>query len=229
MRENNGLHEYIAVYVDDLLIAAREPWEITSTLQESHKFKLKGVGLLMFHMVCDYFCGKDATLCYCPQKYIGKIMDQYENMFGSKPKEYTSPLEKSNHPEIDVTEELDDIGIRNYQTMIGCLQWAVSLGRFDIQTATMTISQFHAAPRIGHLNRLKRIHGYLKNFASAAILVRLLEPDLGEFPDQDFVWCHSVYSKVEEFLKDAPKQLGKPVTTITYTDDHLYHDMITGR
>jgi hypothetical protein len=51
--------------------------------------------------------------------------------------------------------------------MIGCLQWAVSLGRFDIQTSTM--SDFRAAPRIGHLNRLKRMHGYLKKFASAAI------------------------------------------------------------
>jgi Reverse transcriptase (RNA-dependent DNA polymerase) len=29
MRENNGLYEYIAVYVDDLLIAARDPGEIT--------------------------------------------------------------------------------------------------------------------------------------------------------------------------------------------------------
>jgi hypothetical protein len=67
-------------------------------------------------------------------------MDQYENMFGSKPKEYTSPLEKGDHLEIDVAEELDYGGIKKYQTMIGCLQWAVSLGRFDIQTATMTMS-----------------------------------------------------------------------------------------
>jgi hypothetical protein len=66
-------------------------------------------------------------------------MDQYENMFGSKPKEYTSPLEKSDHPEIDTTDELDDSGIKKYQTMSGCLQWPVSLGRFDIQTATMTM------------------------------------------------------------------------------------------
>jgi hypothetical protein len=61
-------------------------------------------------------------------------------MFGSKPKEYVSPLEKGNHPEIDVAEELDDSGIKKYQTMIGFLQWAVSLGRFDIQTATITMS-----------------------------------------------------------------------------------------
>jgi hypothetical protein len=80
------------------------------------------------------------------------------------------------------------------------------------------------------LNRLKRIYGYLKKFASAAIHVRLLEPDLWELPDQDFDWCHSVYGNVEELVpKDAPKPLGKPVTTITYTDANLYHDMVTGR
>jgi hypothetical protein len=33
MRENNGLYEYIAVYVDDLLIAARDPNSIVQTLQ----------------------------------------------------------------------------------------------------------------------------------------------------------------------------------------------------
>jgi hypothetical protein len=114
--------------------------------------------------------------------------------------------------------------------MIGCLQWAVSLGRFDIQTITMTMSRFRAGPRIGHLNCLKRMYGYLKKFASAAIRVRLLEPDFGELPEQNFDKCHSVYGQVEELLpKDAPKPLGKAVTTITYTDANLYHDMLTGR
>jgi hypothetical protein len=132
--------------------------------------------------------------------------------------------------EIDDTDELDVDGIKRYQTMIGCLQWAVSLGRFDIRTATMTMSRFRAAPRIGHLNRLKRMYRYLKKIASAAIRVRLLEPDLGELPDQNFDWCHSVYGNVEKLLpKDAPKPLGKVVTTITYTDANIYHDMLTGR
>jgi hypothetical protein len=92
------------------------------------------------------------------------------------------------------------------------------------------MSQFGEAPRIGHLNQLKRIYGYLKKFASAAIHVRLLEPNLGELPDQDFEWCHSVYGNAEELVpKDAPKPLGKPVTTITYTNSNLYHDTLTGR
>jgi hypothetical protein len=76
---------------------------------------------------------------------------------------------KGNHPEVDFSDELDNKCIKRYQTMIGCLQWAVSLGRFDIQTATMTMLRFVSAPRQEHLYRLKRI--YLKMFSSAAIQV----------------------------------------------------------
>jgi hypothetical protein len=230
MRENNGLYEYIAVYVDDLLIAARNPNEIVKVLKENHKFKLKGVGPLTYHLGCDYFRDKDGTLCYGPRKYISKMIGQFENMFGCKPREYTSPLEKGDHPEVDTSELLDAEGIKKYQTMIGSLQWAVSLGRFDIQTATMTMSRFRAAPRQGHLDRLKRMYGYLRKYASAAIRVRVGEPDFSELPDQEFDWCETVYGKVEELLPtDAPKPLGKPTTTVHYTDANLQHDLLTGR
>jgi hypothetical protein len=70
------MYDHIAGYVDDLLIAARYPMEITRALQESHKFKLKGVGPLTYQLGCDYFRYKDGILCYGPRKYIGTIMDQ---------------------------------------------------------------------------------------------------------------------------------------------------------
>jgi Reverse transcriptase (RNA-dependent DNA polymerase) len=89
--ESDIFYQYIAVYVDDLLIAARDPGEITKTLENTHKFKLTGVGPLTYHLGWDYFHDKDGTLLYGPRKYIAKILDQFENMFGCKPKEYTSP------------------------------------------------------------------------------------------------------------------------------------------
>jgi hypothetical protein len=92
------------------------------------------------------------------------------------------------------------------------------------------MSHFQAAPRLGHLNRLKRIYGYLKKFSSAAICVRLQEPDIGVVPAQNFDWCHSVYGNVKELIpKNSPKPLGKPVTTITYTDANIYHNMLKVR
>jgi hypothetical protein len=75
MRENN-----------DLLIAARNPKIIVQTLEEQHKFKLKGVGPLTYHLGCDYFCDQDGTLCFDTRKYIIKMMDQFKNMYGCKPK-----------------------------------------------------------------------------------------------------------------------------------------------
>jgi hypothetical protein len=77
---------------------------------------------------------------------------------------------------------------------------------------------------------LKRICGYLKKFSSAAIRVKVDEPDFSELPNQEFDWCHTVYGKVEELVpRDMPKALGKTVTIVTYTNANLYHDMLTGR
>ena len=57
-----------------------------------------------------------------------------------------SPLEKGDHPELDDSELLDATSIQNYQSLIGSLQWAVSLGRFNIATAVMSMSSFCALP-----------------------------------------------------------------------------------
>jgi Reverse transcriptase (RNA-dependent DNA polymerase) len=120
VKENNNLYEYNAVYVDDLLIAASNPKEIVQTLEEQHKFKLKGVGPLTYHLGCNYFYDQGETLCFGPRKYITKMMDQLKNMYGCKSMEYTSPLEKGDYPEVDTSEALDEEGIKKYQTMIGC-------------------------------------------------------------------------------------------------------------
>ena len=92
------------------------------------------------------------------------------------------------------------------------------------------MSRFRTAPRKGHLERLKRIYGYLRRFKSAAIRVRVDEPDFSALAVQEFDWAETVYGKVqEEVPKDIPPPHGKPVVTVTYVDANLYHDIVTGR
>ena len=43
-----------------------------------------------------------------------------------------------------------------YLTMVGQLQWLVTSGRIDIHAQVATMSRFRAAPRQGHMDRLKR-------------------------------------------------------------------------
>ena len=138
MRSNGETYEYIGVYVDDLAIAAIHPEEIIKILQQHHGLKLKGVGPMKFHLGCDFQRDFDGKLSFGPKSYINKMLDNYERLFGEKPKEYITPLEKNDHPELDDSEFLDQAGINIYQSLIGAAQWAVSLGSFDIQTAIMS-------------------------------------------------------------------------------------------
>jgi hypothetical protein len=64
-------------------------------------------------------------------------------MFAEKPSaKVHSPLEKGDHPELDTSELLDQTGVQQYQSLIGSLQWAFSLWRFDIANAVMSLSIF---------------------------------------------------------------------------------------
>ena len=58
------------------------------------------------------------------------------------------------------------------------MKWIVSIGRFDVQTAVMTLSSFRVTPRRGHLKRLNRIYGYLSKMKHGVIRLRVQEPNL---------------------------------------------------
>ena len=159
------------------------------------------------------------------------MSEAYFSYFGSKPNTaYTSPLEHGDHPELDTTPFLDQDGIQQYQSMVGALQWAVSLRRLDITTAVMTMSSFRVEPREGHIERLKRIYGCLLRFKCGTIRIRPEEPDMSDLPERIYDWEESVYGKVSEVLPtDAPEPLGKFAVTISYHDANLYHNVLTGR
>ena len=63
MRDAGTHYECIAVYVDDLMIASHDPKGIIDALKgEPHKFKLKGVGPISYHLGNDYFRDPHCTL-----------------------------------------------------------------------------------------------------------------------------------------------------------------------
>lgn len=106
----------------------------------------------------------------------------------------------------------------------------MTIGRIDIVTAVMTMSSFCSCPCVGHLDRVKRIYGYLSKMCHTTICVCTRQSDFSDLPDQDFDWASSVYGNVKETIPlDAPEPLGKPVIMTTYIDANFFHDMITGR
>jgi len=230
MRHMGDHYEYVAVYVDDLLIVSKEPKAITDVLQKKYSFKLKGTGPISFHLGCDFFRDENGILCFAPKKYIEKMLENYKRIFGEHPKQAASPLEKGDHPELDTSDLLELEDTKIYQSLIGAAQWVIQIGRFDVTTAVMTMSRFRALPRKGHMDRIKRVYGYLSKMRHGIIRIRTEEPDYSDLPKMEHDWSHTVYSGAkEEIPKDAPEPLGKFVRTTHYMDANLMHDLISGR
>ena len=231
MRACHDHYEYIAVYSDDLTIASKNPKAIADELVDTYQFKLKGTGPPEYLLGCDYFRDKDGVLCMAPKKYVEKMMDTYERIFGNKPKaKYSSPLDNDDHPEMDLSELLPPDKIKVYQSLIGQCQWLIQLGRFDIAVHVMTLSSFRPAPRQGHLDRVMRIYGYLSKFQNATVRIRTGMPDLSGVSLREFDWDNSPYrGAVEELPKDLPKALGKHIRITTFADANLMHCKITDK
>ena len=100
-------YEYVAIYVDDLLIACSCASEVIHTLKMKHNLKIKGDGPLKYHLRCDYHLDPDGTLIALPIK--SKILDSFHQMFpGGSLCQVKSPLDKNDHPELDKSELAND-------------------------------------------------------------------------------------------------------------------------
>ena len=124
------------VYVDDLAIASKDPKSIVNMLTKCHGFKLKGMGPIDYHLGMTFQHNECSELCISPTRYIYKMVDTYVQLFGQMPStKALSPLEKGDHPEVDNSEFLGQEDTQKYQSMAGAMQWAMSIGCFDINTA----------------------------------------------------------------------------------------------
>ena len=188
-------------------------------------------GPLEYHLGCDYKLDKDGTLVAQPIRYINKILESYKKMF---PNENfinaKSPLEKNDHLELDNSELCNEEQITKYMCMIGQLQWAITLGMYDILAQVKSMSRLRLAPKIGHLERMKRLYGYLVKTIRFTIRYRTKEPNFSHLPKQEYEWTRTVYGNVKEAIpKDIPKPLGKRVITPKFLNANLLHDIVTGK
>jgi hypothetical protein len=186
----------------------KEPQAFLDLLTSKHGYKLKGVGEPKYHLGGDFGRDPDGTLTWGAKSYIKKMIDNYERMFGEPPKKYSSPIDPDATPELDTSDVLDADGISKYMSLIGALQWCVTLGRFDIAVGVMSLSRFRCEPRTGHLQHIKRMYGYLRKHPDAAIRFRTGIPNNeAHFSMPEYDWMHSVYGDSSE---EIPEYLPEP-------------------
>ena len=104
------------------------------------------------------------------------------------------------------------------------------MGYITLAVHIMTLSSFRTAPRIGHLDRMERIYGYLSKFKHASIRIRTDMPDFSDLEVMEQNWVNTPYAGAkEEQPSNLPPPKGKPVRLFTYADANLMHDALSGK
>jgi len=135
-------------------------------------------------------------------------------------------------PELDESEPCTPEETTKFQQMVGALQWTITLCRFDIAGAVLTLNAFSCAPRKNHLKWVRQIVEYVITTPSHGIRFRTQIPDYSHLEKEitKFDWTSSVYDNpTEEIPDNVPPPKGHYVRTTTYKDANLMHNLVTGR
>eukprot|EP00731_Ephydatia_muelleri_P012155 Em0006g1049a len=150
----------IAVYVDDLIIIAKNPEtmeRIKGSLTE--RFKMKDLGKLHYCLGINIEYDENKRCLWMHQRpYIQSLLERYQL---SEAKSSCTPAD------INVKLVKDDGAAKLadsvcYQSMVGSLLYAAIATRPDIAQAVGAVSKFNSCPTETHLTGVKRILRYLK-------------------------------------------------------------------
>lgn len=226
-------YEYICVYVDDLIIISKDPMELIGKLKNEANYILKGVGEPEYYLGGDVRRIKNAdgskTTILSAKTYIKNVCDKIENLLEVRLRSYDAPLEAGYHPELDDTEFLYGSDISKYRMLVGCANWAVTLGRYDIMFATVTMARYNHLPRRGHFMTMLRVFGYLKNHIKGSIRVNLEVPETHNLPQIKHNWSEIYPGAKEELPPNRPIPKGFGFHMTTYFDADHAHDLETRR
>ena len=222
MKDVGTHYEYIARYVDDILVFSKDPKKTIEPLKKI--YHLQGVGTPEYYLGADFqlhIKDNKETISVCARTYITNVVKRIEELMGETLKSYDTPMAPNDHPEDDETSLLDSDEHSKYRMLIGSAQWAIIIGRIDITYATQTLARFAAAPREGHLKRALRMFGYLKNYPKLGIIYSPGNLKTPKYTIAEMNWEEQYPGAHEELPPDMPKAKGNTVSITTFVDaDH---------
>ena len=83
----------------------------------------------------------NVKMAFSAQTYISTCVERVAKMMGKQDlASYSAPMSATYHPELDDSPTLNEEDHAKFCSLVGCANWLVTLGRFDIACATNTFS-----------------------------------------------------------------------------------------
>ena len=208
-----GHYEYIARYVDDIMVFAKDPMAIMKELEKV--YVLKGVGAPRYYLGGDVLDldeqweKEGLTHALSAQTYIQNCIPKLAKMIGIEQfAKKKTPFDDKYHPELDESPLCSPERISKYRSMIGSANWILTLGRFDIAYTLSTLSRYSMAPREGHFQAMIRLFGYLMNYNKGMLVIDLSLPAIRN--DATVSSGHNWFEFYPDACEDIPPDMLTP-------------------
>lgn len=160
----------VAVYVDDILIFGKIQSHIQYLKTKLHdRFQMTDLGPA--HMYLGMQISRDRihrTITLDQHKYIRIILKRFKMQDCNS---VSTPME----PGLQLSRRVNTAppeDVREYQKLIGCLEYAACATRPDITFAVHNLAQYSSNPDSSHFNAAKRILRYLKGTENFCLVFR---------------------------------------------------------
>ena len=235
-KHQDGHYEYIARFVDDVVAFAKDPMAVMQELAKT--YVMKGVGAPRYYLGGDVlelneqWMSQGLTHAFSAETYIHQILPKMAELLGLQQfAKRETPMDVNYHPELDTSPLLDVDGIAKYRSLIGSLNWILTLGRFDIAYALSSMSRYNMAPRKGHMDAVSRIFGYLRKHSKGKIVI---DPSIPKVRNEanvstGFDWNEFYPDACEDIPSDCPPSCGKMAHLTCYVDADHARDKLTRR
>ena len=227
-------HEFVATYVDDLLVFAKQPMDLITTLKQ--KYVLKGVGEPEYYLGANLVdvtgWGKPGVKYgLSAETYVGRIVQQVEKTIGKPIIKRHTPLPDGYHPELEETPILPAEQASFYRSLTGALNWVVTLCRVDLAFTNQLMARYNAIPRQGHLDAMIRVMGYLKQWDKGTLIFDPRPHPLPQHTEYEHydTWKQHYPDAVEEIPHDGLPPRGKEGQLFIYVDADHATDQVTRR
>jgi hypothetical protein len=152
----------VALYVDDLLIFAPSEREMVDLKQGlTDQFKIKDLGEARYLLGVQLLQEANGTITIDQQHYIEEMLYEFKlDQIGNTQRSISTPA--SGYTSLLPREDTDKpTDVREYQTLIGKLNWIVRATRIDTAFVTQKLSQFTQNPMARHLGGAIHLLRYL--------------------------------------------------------------------
>jgi hypothetical protein len=105
MVDKSSHYEYLATYVDDILIWSKDPMTVIKSLKKD--CMLKSVGILEYYLggnvefLREAWKNQGLGLVLPTKTYIQKVITKFDGLFGKEFKPIKTPMSEGYHPETD--------------------------------------------------------------------------------------------------------------------------------